>query len=92
MSYRLDMLEETYLMTLRQLAFRSYRDGLPPTMAQLATERMLSPAAIAKHYAKLVEAGLITHTKRSPRSAVLTAAGKKLVTRGHARGPITNGS
>lgn len=80
MRYRLAMLEETYLKTLRSLERLATQRGLPPTMSQLAAERGLSASAIAKHYAVLVDAGLITHVKRSPRSAVLTAAGKRLAT------------
>ncbi len=72
---------ETYFHTLQELSFMVNRNGLPPTMAQLAEERQLSASAIAKHYAVLVKEGLITHTKRSPRSAVLTDAGRRALTR-----------
>ena len=72
------MLEETYLQTLRDLHALTAEHGLPPTMTALATRRGLSPSAMAKHYAVLVDAGLMLHTKRSPRSAVLTPAGRKL--------------
>lgn len=74
-------LEETYRLTLRQLNASTVNNGLPPTMAELAETRCLSPSAIAKHYAVLVAAGLIRHVKRSPRSAVLTAAGKAMTAR-----------
>lgn len=69
------MLEETYLDTLKALRSMSQRDGLPPTMTELGKARGLSPSAIAKHYAVLKSAGLIRHTKRSPRSAVVTRSG-----------------
>lgn len=73
------MLNKTYVLTLKHIRDMSLKDGFPPTMAELATYRGLSPTGAKKHVGILCREGLLTTRPESTRSAVLTDSGRKVL-------------